>query len=236
MRPISEADLSLKIVGCVGSSRLQLQLIIWTLIRGFPSMFTNNVTIISLHIVIANNLCSFLIIWLKNLFKDWVNLNPLKIQLVKNFLSQSWWFSFCGRSKVFGTSYTQENAHWLKIKMCASLVFQVYIIDVTDGQHRWTVKHRYSDFYDLHEKVSDQNHEAALCCYIQLFSLSFRNAHCNIMGIVYQTFEEGTSWFLLLTSKISFGGWRVGVAVSSVRRSWSRSSLDFCPRDFSCSN
>lgn len=34
-------------------------------------------------------------------------------------------------------------------------MFQVYIIEVTDGQHKWTVKHRYSDFHDLHEKVSE---------------------------------------------------------------------------------
>ncbi|MEQ2159465.1 hypothetical protein GOODEAATRI_023179 [Goodea atripinnis] len=33
-----------------------------------------------------------------------------------------------------------------------SLLADVYIIDVTDGLHKWTVKHRYSDFYDLHEK------------------------------------------------------------------------------------
>ncbi|XP_043443472.1 nischarin isoform X2 [Prionailurus bengalensis] len=29
----------------------------------------------------------------------------------------------------------------------------VYIIQVTVGSHEWTVKHRYSDFYDLHEKL-----------------------------------------------------------------------------------
>lgn len=32
--------------------------------------------------------------------------------------------------------------------------FQVYIIQVSVGNHQWTVKHRYSDFHDLHEKVS----------------------------------------------------------------------------------
>jgi len=31
---------------------------------------------------------------------------------------------------------------------------QVYIIEVKVGDHSWTVKHRYSDFHDLHEKVS----------------------------------------------------------------------------------
>uniref|UniRef100_A0A673TRT3 Nischarin n=1 Tax=Suricata suricatta TaxID=37032 RepID=A0A673TRT3_SURSU len=31
--------------------------------------------------------------------------------------------------------------------------YTVYIIQVTVGSHEWTVKHRYSDFYDLHEKL-----------------------------------------------------------------------------------
>ncbi|KAM5231151.1 nischarin isoform 5-T5 [Hipposideros larvatus] len=33
------------------------------------------------------------------------------------------------------------------------VLLQVYIIQVTDGNHEWTVKHRYSDFHDLHEKL-----------------------------------------------------------------------------------
>uniref|UniRef100_A0AAX7T2P6 PX domain-containing protein n=1 Tax=Astatotilapia calliptera TaxID=8154 RepID=A0AAX7T2P6_ASTCA len=48
----------------------------------------------------------------------------------------------------------QESSAGSQILIYASLMFQVYIIDVTDGQHRWTVKHRYSDFYDLHEKLT----------------------------------------------------------------------------------
>ncbi|KAK5933478.1 hypothetical protein CgunFtcFv8_013956 [Champsocephalus gunnari] len=32
--------------------------------------------------------------------------------------------------------------------------YTVYIIEVSDGEHRWTVKHRYSDFHDLHEKLT----------------------------------------------------------------------------------
>ncbi|KAM9813727.1 LOW QUALITY PROTEIN: nischarin [Neosynchiropus ocellatus] len=32
--------------------------------------------------------------------------------------------------------------------------YTVYIIEVQDGVHRWTVKHRYSDFHDLHEKLT----------------------------------------------------------------------------------
>lgn len=38
--------------------------------------------------------------------------------------------------------------------MCISGPHQVYIIEVKVGDHSWTVKHRYSDFHDLHEKVS----------------------------------------------------------------------------------
>ncbi|XP_054641141.1 nischarin isoform X2 [Dunckerocampus dactyliophorus] len=35
--------------------------------------------------------------------------------------------------------------------------YTVYIIEVMDGEHRWTVKHRYSDFHDLHEKLTAEN-------------------------------------------------------------------------------
>ncbi|XP_020827134.1 nischarin isoform X2 [Phascolarctos cinereus] len=31
--------------------------------------------------------------------------------------------------------------------------YTVYVIQVTVGSHQWTVKHRYSDFHDLHEKL-----------------------------------------------------------------------------------
>ncbi|XP_015977359.2 nischarin isoform X2 [Rousettus aegyptiacus] len=31
--------------------------------------------------------------------------------------------------------------------------YTVYIIQIADGNHEWTVKHRYSDFHDLHEKL-----------------------------------------------------------------------------------
>uniref|UniRef100_A0A8B9PA09 Nischarin n=1 Tax=Apteryx owenii TaxID=8824 RepID=A0A8B9PA09_APTOW len=34
-----------------------------------------------------------------------------------------------------------------------SHVNEVYIIQVSVGNHQWTVKHRYSDFHDLHEKL-----------------------------------------------------------------------------------
>ncbi|KAK5889966.1 hypothetical protein CesoFtcFv8_013539 [Champsocephalus esox] len=32
--------------------------------------------------------------------------------------------------------------------------YTVYIIEVSDGEHRRTVKHRYSAFHDLHEKLT----------------------------------------------------------------------------------
>ncbi|XP_068172515.1 nischarin isoform X2 [Antennarius striatus] len=32
--------------------------------------------------------------------------------------------------------------------------YTVYIMEVTDGEHSWMVKHRYSDFHELHEKLT----------------------------------------------------------------------------------
>ncbi|XP_028854964.1 nischarin isoform X2 [Denticeps clupeoides] len=34
--------------------------------------------------------------------------------------------------------------------------YTVYIIEVTIGDHKWSVKHRYSDFHDLHEKLTTE--------------------------------------------------------------------------------
>uniref|UniRef100_A0A8C9KV13 Nischarin n=1 Tax=Serinus canaria TaxID=9135 RepID=A0A8C9KV13_SERCA len=45
-------------------------------------------------------------------------------------------------------SVFQEEAH-----PKANLRIIVYIIQVSVGNHQWTVKHRYSDFHDLHEKL-----------------------------------------------------------------------------------
>ena len=39
--------------------------------------------------------------------------------------------------------------------VCVCVCVQVYVIQMTDGAHRWTVKHRYSDFHVLHEKVPE---------------------------------------------------------------------------------
>ncbi|KAL1007827.1 hypothetical protein UPYG_G00092160 [Umbra pygmaea] len=35
--------------------------------------------------------------------------------------------------------------------------YTVYIIEVSVGQHKWAIKHRYSDFHDLHEKLTAEN-------------------------------------------------------------------------------
>ncbi|XP_023051385.2 nischarin isoform X3 [Piliocolobus tephrosceles] len=56
-------------------------------------------------------------------------------------------------SRTFGPEREAEPAKEARV-VGSELVdtYTVYIIQVTDGSHEWTVKHRYSDFHDLHEK------------------------------------------------------------------------------------
>nr|XP_020028661.1 nischarin-like isoform X1 [Castor canadensis] len=65
----------------------------------------------------------------------------LRVTEVKNGLSHSALLRGRASSSTrFGLIRNESNS-------------QVYIIQVTDGSHEWTVKHRYSDFHDLHEKL-----------------------------------------------------------------------------------
>uniref|UniRef100_A0A8C4IIC1 Nischarin n=1 Tax=Dicentrarchus labrax TaxID=13489 RepID=A0A8C4IIC1_DICLA len=57
-------------------------------------------------------------------------------------------------AKLFFSEREPHRSGQVVISVCRSAVFQVYIIEVTDGEHKWTVKHRYSDFHDLHEKLT----------------------------------------------------------------------------------
>uniref|UniRef100_A0A2K6DKX8 Nischarin n=1 Tax=Macaca nemestrina TaxID=9545 RepID=A0A2K6DKX8_MACNE len=56
--------------------------------------------------------------------------------------------------RTFGPEREAEPAKEARV-VGSELVdtYTVYIIQVTDGSHEWTVKHRYSDFHDLHEKL-----------------------------------------------------------------------------------
>ncbi|XP_023403411.2 nischarin isoform X2 [Loxodonta africana] len=57
-------------------------------------------------------------------------------------------------ARSFGPEREAEPAKEARV-LGSELVdtYTVYIIQVTDGNHEWTVKHRYSDFHDLHEKL-----------------------------------------------------------------------------------
>uniref|UniRef100_A0A2K5LK60 Nischarin n=1 Tax=Cercocebus atys TaxID=9531 RepID=A0A2K5LK60_CERAT len=57
-------------------------------------------------------------------------------------------------ARTFGPEREAEPAKEARV-LGSELVdtYTVYIIQVTDGSHEWTVKHRYSDFHDLHEKL-----------------------------------------------------------------------------------
>ncbi|XP_069418230.1 nischarin isoform X2 [Ovis canadensis] len=57
-------------------------------------------------------------------------------------------------ARSFGPEREAEPAKTARV-VGSELVdtYTVYIIQITDGSHEWTVKHRYSDFHDLHEKL-----------------------------------------------------------------------------------
>ncbi|XP_053339984.1 nischarin isoform X3 [Clarias gariepinus] len=54
--------------------------------------------------------------------------------------------------------FTEQNTERSVCIVGSELVenYTVYIIEVKVGEHRWTVKHRYSDFHELHEKLTSE--------------------------------------------------------------------------------
>ncbi|KAG5835863.1 hypothetical protein ANANG_G00248520 [Anguilla anguilla] len=58
-------------------------------------------------------------------------------------------------SALFPEDITEQK----KIRIVGSELvenYTVYVIEVTVGDHKWTIKHRYSDFHDLHEKLTTE--------------------------------------------------------------------------------
>ncbi|XP_069823240.1 nischarin isoform X2 [Dendropsophus ebraccatus] len=56
--------------------------------------------------------------------------------------------------------YMEDGEERREVKIIGSELvenYTVYIIEVHTGRYNWTVKHRYSDFYDLHEKLTAEN-------------------------------------------------------------------------------
>ncbi|XP_036387160.1 nischarin isoform X4 [Megalops cyprinoides] len=54
-------------------------------------------------------------------------------------------------------AFPEEVTEQKKVRIVGSELvdnYTVYIIEVTVGDHQWTIKHRYSDFHDLHEKLT----------------------------------------------------------------------------------
>ncbi|KAM4021595.1 nischarin isoform 2-T2 [Anomaloglossus baeobatrachus] len=56
--------------------------------------------------------------------------------------------------------FSEDSDEQPEVKIIGSELvenYTVYIIEVSTGLYNWTVKHRYSDFYDLHEKLTSEN-------------------------------------------------------------------------------